>query len=139
MTITPFQIIKFALPRERLSLLSSSTNFLFFSLLHGMFDVDASTLFTPITYSSTPTTHSSTRGHNFKLRKSRAHTNLRLNSFSNRVINDWNSLPSYVVDAPSLSSFMNLLDEHWTNYQYNCIDKCVFMIRIHRLCLFPVI
>ena len=35
--------------------------------------------------------------------------------------------------------FKNLLDEHWTSYLYKCIDSCVFVIRIHRLCLFPVI
>ena len=44
---------------------------LVYQLLNGMLDVDAATLFTFATYTST-------RGHNFKLCKSRAHTNVTL-------------------------------------------------------------
>ena len=36
-------------------------------------------------------------------------------TFLNRVINDWNSLPDYIVNA---DSFKNLLDKHWTDYHY---------------------
>jgi len=78
---------------------------LVYQLLHGMLDVDASTLFTFATYTST-------RGHDFKPCKPRACTNVRFNSFSNRVINDWNNLPANVVNAHSLSCFKNLLDKH---------------------------
>jgi len=88
---------------------------LVYQLLHGMLDVDASTLFTFVTYLST-------RGHNLKLCKPRARTNVRLSSFSNRVINDWNNLPANVVNAHSLSCFKNLLDKYWTDSQYHCID-----------------
>jgi len=88
---------------------------LVYQLLHDMLDVDASTLFTFPTYTST-------RGHNFKLCKPRARTNVRLNSFSNQVINDCNNLPANVVNAHSLSCFKYLLDKRWTNSQYNCID-----------------
>jgi len=63
-----------------------------YQLHHGMLDVDASTLFMFATYASTS-------GHNLKLCKPRAHTKVRLNSFSNRVINDWNNLPANVVNA----------------------------------------
>jgi len=54
---------------------------LVYQLLHGMLDVDASTLFTFAAYTST-------RDHNLKLCKPRASTNIRLKSFSNWVIND---------------------------------------------------
>ena len=42
----------------------------------------------------------------------------RAYTFSNRVINDWNSLPDYIVNADSFASFKNLLDEHWIDYHY---------------------
>jgi len=90
---------------------------LVYQLPHGMLDVDASTvlflLLPPI---------QSTRGHNLKLCKPRARTNVRLNSLSDRVINDWNNLPPNVFNAHSLSCFKNLLDKHWTDSQYDCID-----------------
>ncbi|XP_043246619.1 uncharacterized protein LOC122394102 [Amphibalanus amphitrite] len=35
-----------------------------------------------------------------------------------RVINDWNSLPSSVVDADSLNSFKNRLDTHWRHLHF---------------------
>jgi len=77
-------------------------------LLHGMLDVDASTLLP--------------RGHNFKLCKLRVCTNIRLNSFSNWVINDWNNLPANIVNAHSLPCFKNLLEKCLTDSQYDCID-----------------
>ena len=46
----------------------------------------------------------------------------RANSFSNRIINDWNSLPDYIVNADSLTTFKNLLDKFWTNLHYFYID-----------------
>ena len=47
--------------------------------------------------------------------KPRAHTIVRLNSFSIQVINDWNNLPGNLVNAHSLSCFKNLSDIHWTD------------------------
>ena len=54
-----------------------------------------------------------TRGHHFKLRKPPVNRLTRQHSFQIRVINDWNSLPASVVDAPSVNCFKNRLDEHW--------------------------
>ena len=83
-------------------------------LLYGMLSVDTCALFTfcqlQINY----------KGHNFKLCKPRARTNLRLNSFSNWVINNWNNLLAYVVNTHSLSCFKNLLDIHFTDSHYEC-------------------
>ena len=41
-----------------------------------------------------------------------------------RVINDWNSLPDYIVtiNTNSSTSFKYLLDEHWTDYHYSFND-----------------
>ena len=38
------------------------------------------------------------------------------------MINDWNSLPSYIVNITSINIFKSLLDEHW---------KTSFMIVIY--------
>ena len=84
---------------------------LVYQILHGLLNVDASFLFSPTTY--TPT-----RGHNFKLYKENFNKFARAYTFSNRVINDWNSLPDYIVNADSLTSFKDLLDKHWTDYHY---------------------
>ncbi len=35
-----------------------------------------------------------------------------------RAVNPWISLPSEVVQAPSLNSFKARLDKHWERYQY---------------------
>ena len=54
-----------------------------------------------------------TRGHSRKLIKPRASTRLRLNSFSNRVINVWNNLPEKCVESKSLNIFKNSLEKFW--------------------------
>ena len=55
----------------------------------------------------------STTSNGLKLYKEYAKTNTRLYDFKNRVINDWNSLPSYIVNASDMIAFKTLLDEHW--------------------------
>ncbi len=59
-----------------------------------------------------------TRGHKFKLYKDRAEKSTRQKFFSHRVINDWNSLPAEIVDSPTLNSFKNRLDKHWSDKFY---------------------
>ena len=53
-----------------------------------------------------------TRGHKFKITKERSRLDIRLNFFSQRIVNIWNSLPYYVVEADSLNTFKNRLDKH---------------------------
>jgi len=48
---------------------------------------------------------SGTRGHPFKLFKSRCSSNIRSNLFAERVISIWNSLPSTAVNFSTLASF----------------------------------
>ena len=79
---------------------------LVYQMLHGLLNVDASFFFSPTTYT----------GHNFKLHKESLNKSARAYTFSNRVINDWNSLPDYTVNADSLTSFKNLLHEHWIDF-----------------------
>ena len=60
-----------------------------------------------------------TRGHNFKLNKQHFHKNVRPHALSLRGIIYWNSLANYIANTNSLSSFKQLLDDHWTNYHCN--------------------
>ena len=54
-----------------------------------------------------------TRGHRDKLYKPLAKTALRLNSISNSVINEWNSLPNKVINIHDLDVFKKEYDK-WT-------------------------
>ena len=58
-------------------------------------------------------THSGrTRGHRYKLSKSRSRLDIRRNFFSQRIVNDWNKLPTIVVEADSINSFKNRYDSY---------------------------
>ena len=50
-----------------------------------------------------------TRGHNWKLDKPRVESALRKQSFSVRVVNEWNSLPAHVVGARTITQFKEKL------------------------------
>ena len=57
-------------------------------------------------------TNLTTRGHQFKNLKRQASKLPRINTFSNRIVNDWNQLPSKIVQTTSINSFKNRLDKH---------------------------
>ena len=57
-----------------------------------------------------------TRGHKYKLFKQHATKFVR--TFSNRIVTDWNSLPEYVVEAPSTDVFQKRLGDHWKERKY---------------------
>jgi len=50
-----------------------------------------------------------TRSNGVKLKKSYCCSTRDANFFSNRVINIWNSLPSHIVQAPSVATFRERL------------------------------
>ena len=52
-----------------------------------------------------------TRGHSLKLIKRRCNGELRRHFFTQRVIDSGNSLPQIVVDADTINTFKNRLDE----------------------------
>ena len=62
-----------------------------------------------------------TRGHIYKLFQQRAEKPLRQNFLSIRVVSEWNSLPSKIVEAPNLKVFKRRLDQHWRQHdlKYN--------------------
>ena len=57
--------------------------------------------------------NSTTRGNGQKLFKSRSRLDIRKYSFSNRVVDIWNSLPDDVINAESVFTFEKRLDNHW--------------------------
>jgi len=61
---------------------------------------------------------SSTRGNKFKLQKEMCRYDIRKYSLCYRVVNVWNSLPDYVVEADSVNSFKNRLDKYWANQEF---------------------
>jgi len=50
-----------------------------------------------------------------KLSKKRSRLNIRKHFFSQRIINQWNSLPANVVNAKTVNSFKNAYDENYWN------------------------
>ena len=63
-------------------------------------------------------TDSSTRGHNYKLYKQHAPRRVREQSFGVCIVNEWNDLPSWVVEAEDLDMFKHNLVTHWNARQY---------------------
>jgi ribonuclease P/MRP protein subunit RPP40 len=54
--------------------------------------------------------NSRTRGHTYKLVKERSRLDIRKNYFSQRIVSEWNKLPTSVVAAESVNSFKNRYD-----------------------------
>ena len=54
---------------------------------------------------------SKVRGHRYKIVENSFRLDVRINFFSNRVMDAWNELPQYVVDAKTVNSFNARLDK----------------------------
>ena len=61
----------------------------------------------------TEASHKGTRGHDYKLQKSRSRLKNRQNVFSQRVVNNWNSLSSDCVHSSSINQFKGALNKDW--------------------------
>ena len=53
------------------------------------------------------------RGHTYKIVKNSFRLDVTKNFFSNRVVDVWNELPQYVVDAETVNSFKARLDKFY--------------------------
>ena len=82
-----------------------------YKIMHGLVRLNHSDLFT-----SPKTLY--TRGHPHRVFKTHARKTARRNSFSQRVVNNWNHLPKHVIDAPSLNAFKARLDKWWKDQHY---------------------
>ena len=60
---------------------------------------------------------SSIRGNTLTLFSQHSNLDLRLSSFSIRIVKSWNKLPESVVSAPSVNSFKNRLDKFYENHE----------------------
>ena len=56
---------------------------------------------------------SRTRGHSLKLYKKKFSTKMYKHFFSNRIINSWNQLPQYLINAETINSFKNRLNNYF--------------------------
>ena len=81
-----------------------------YCMLHDTFNVDVSQFFI------LPT--SVTRGHNFKIFKTYSRCLARFNYFTSRVINNWNNLPSVIVNSATVNSFKNCYDSYFSDIQF---------------------
>lgn len=82
-----------------------------YKILHSCYNIDKTLLF-PIVNNSV------TRGHNLKISKSMCNSNVRKTFFTMRVVNAWNSLPSDLVNSPSINTFKNNLDIVWSEKMF---------------------
>ena len=80
-----------------------------FKILTGKYDSNVS-------FSFEKHHDSRTRGHDLKLVNHRHHYDSRKYSFTERIVNTWNSLPDSVISASNIDPFKNELDKFW-NYQ----------------------
>ena len=83
-----------------------------YKIVNGLVRIDSNLLFTPAMISHT-------RGHSQKVFKSHAVKLARNNSFSQRVVSNWNRLPTNVIEAPSINTFKNRLDKFWEDIHYD--------------------
>ena len=82
-----------------------------FKMMSKQVNVDMNTYFTINNFK--------TRGHEYKILKTkRASKQARIQSFSIRTVNDWNSLPQEEVQAKSINQFKNLLDKYWEERKF---------------------
>ena len=71
-----------------------------YKIVHGMDRIDPTIFFEPVK-------DCKTRGHKYKLCKPRCRTSFRRHTFSNRVVDTWNSLPAELKLQISTASKAN--------------------------------
>ena len=81
-----------------------------YKIISGIYDGDVPNI---LRLQSACTTRDGNRGHSFKLFHQQWRKGIRGNFFTVRVARVWNSLPSQVVEAPSLNTFKNRLNKAW--------------------------
>ena len=82
---------------------------------------------------------SNARGHTLTLFQGRSKLEVRRNSFTQRIIPVWNSLPNKVVTSNSTDSFKKNLDTHWSNQDLLFDHKAILTGVRHRGVIIPCI
>ena len=62
-----------------------------------------------------PVNNNITSGNQKKLYKEQSKTKIRQSQFKLCLADTWNSLPEYVVEAPTIKSFGRRLDQFWAD------------------------
>ena len=88
-----------------------------FKIMHDIDKVDKGKLFQMSECNTT-------RGQSLKLFKKRSRLNVRANKFSQRVVDQWNSLPECVVTAPSFNAFKSRLNLLWKDHPFKFNPAC---------------
>ena len=83
-----------------------------YKIFHGKTNINAKKIFTM-------DSDSITRGHMFKIKQQRCHSDIRSNYFSQRVAVPWNNLPEHIVLSDNISLFKRNYDKHILNYSKN--------------------
>ena len=60
-----------------------------------------------------------TRSHPLKLSKKSTNTLKYQKFFTNRIINNWNNLPSDIIMSDSVNSFKNKIDHYFKDLMYS--------------------
>ena len=82
-----------------------------YKILQNIDRIDPDKFFTRAKYTGT-------RSHSMKLFKTRFKSELRKYTFSQRIIDNWNSLTEEIVTSESLDIFKTRLDKHWSTEWY---------------------
>ncbi len=82
-----------------------------FKLFHGLIDTESSRFF--------KINNNRTRGHEFKIVVNKSRLDIRKHFFSQRVINEWNSLKKEIVNADNVLNFEKLYDSFRRDEKYN--------------------
>ena len=61
-----------------------------------------------------------TRGHDKKLKKRYCGLDIQKYSFTNRIVDIWNSLPAEIVNAKTVFQFEISLDKFWKHQEVKC-------------------
>ena len=83
-----------------------------YKILHGVYDPNTTARLFNLSNSDFTT------GHNLKLIKPSCNTRTFHQFFTNRTISLWNSLPSDIVNAVSINTFKNRIDDHFSYLKY---------------------
>ena len=82
-----------------------------YKIVSGMDRIDADSLFPPAPGLAT-------RSNGEKIFKQRSRLDIRKNSFTMRVVDDWNRLPASIVGSETLDQFKARLDRHWIGERF---------------------
>ena len=86
-----------------------------YKMLNGLIDIDRENFFRM--------SNSYTRGHCKKLYKPFSRLKIRSQFFSQRVIDEWNSLPNSVASSVSLSDFKRNYDTYYGDKKIQTLKK----------------